>query len=259
VNDGAAPSFFSRFVDLHRPGAPLFLVNAWDVLSARALAAAGHPAIGTTSLGITAASGVPDGARAGAGGTRRLAVSLKDRLAVPLTIDAEDGYSDDPGAVAAFVEELASYGAVGVNLEDARRSPTEHARIISVVVERVPGMFVNARTDVFWSGDRNVRNALDRGRSYLGAGAHGLFVPGLSDPDGIGRLVALGSPLNVLWQAVPNPASLGVARVSTGSALYRIAVSAALAAASHGPDSEAASRWSIKAMGYGETQSLLPP
>jgi 2-methylisocitrate lyase-like PEP mutase family enzyme len=38
------------FKELHRPGDPLLLPNAWDHASAAALAAAGFPAIGTTSI-----------------------------------------------------------------------------------------------------------------------------------------------------------------------------------------------------------------
>src|SRR5688572_30354404 len=54
----------TMFADLHRPGDPLILPNAWDHASGAALAAAGFKAIGTTSLGVAAAIGVPDGANA---------------------------------------------------------------------------------------------------------------------------------------------------------------------------------------------------
>ena len=52
----------TAFTDLHVPGAPLFLPNAWDHASAATFAAAGFPAVGTTSLGVAAALGLPDGA-----------------------------------------------------------------------------------------------------------------------------------------------------------------------------------------------------
>lgn len=249
---------FDTFAGLHRPGAPLFLVNAWDVVSALALAEAGHPAVGTTSLGLTAGAGLLDGHRTGAGETRRLTAALGGRLTVPLSVDAEDGYADDPAAVAAFVQELASLGAVGVNLEDAGRPAVLHARIVAQVVARVPRVFVNARTDVFWNGTGDIDDALDRCRAYRDAGAHGLFVPGLSDPGAVQRLVGLGPPLNVLWGSLPDPAGLGVARVSTGSALFRIALSAALAAAAM--DGALASGDAIgcgDAVGYAATQRLL--
>jgi len=46
---------------LHRPGAPLLFPNAWDVATARAVVAAGFPAVATTSGGVAWALGYPDG------------------------------------------------------------------------------------------------------------------------------------------------------------------------------------------------------
>jgi Phosphoenolpyruvate phosphomutase len=45
---------------LHRPGAPLVLPNAWDAASPKAVAAAGFPAVATTSGGVAAALGDED-------------------------------------------------------------------------------------------------------------------------------------------------------------------------------------------------------
>ncbi len=45
---------------LHRPGTPLLLPNAWDVATARAVAAAGFPVVATTSAGVAAALGYED-------------------------------------------------------------------------------------------------------------------------------------------------------------------------------------------------------
>ncbi len=41
-----------QFRALHLPGEPLILVNAWDALSARIVAAAGARAVATTSAGV---------------------------------------------------------------------------------------------------------------------------------------------------------------------------------------------------------------
>jgi len=49
------------FAALHRIGDPLILPNVWDVASARSMVKAGFPALGTTSLGVAAANGLPDG------------------------------------------------------------------------------------------------------------------------------------------------------------------------------------------------------
>lgn len=95
-----------------------------------------------------------------------------------------------------------------------------------------PDLFVNARTDTYWLGDgEGTRSRLD---AYRQAGADGVFVPGLTDPDEIAALVGhLGDfPLNILYSptgpTVPHLTDLGVRRVSLGSLLYRRALGAAL-------------------------------
>lgn len=232
----------AEFAALHHGPAPLVLPNAWDVASALLLADAGAPAVGTTSLGVTAAAGLADGAGAGRALTVALAIALAPRLPVPLTVDLESGYSDDPAEVADLVAELAAAGVAGVNLEDGRadgslRPAALHAQVVAAVRAAAPEVFVNARTDAYWLGvgDPAGREAVTRGRllAYRDAGASGVFVPGLTDLAVTARLVAeVGLPLNVLWQpgALARQADAGVARVSTGSGLYRHATGAALAA-----------------------------
>lgn len=232
------------FAALHRPGTPFLLPNAWDVASAVLLAEAGFPAIGTTSLGATAAAGEIDGSGTGRAVTMALARAIVPRLAVPVTVDIEGGYSDDPGAVADLAAELADLGAAGMNLEDTRggdvlRPPADQAAIIRAVTRAAPELFVNARTDVFWlrvgATGRRLDDAIGRLLSYADAGAAGVFVPALPDlaaVSAVTRRVRL--PLNVLWQpglSMAELGSAGVARVSTGSAPYRRALAAGVATA----------------------------
>ncbi|MCF2535892.1 isocitrate lyase/phosphoenolpyruvate mutase family protein [Streptomyces sp. FB2] len=219
------------FAALHHGDAPLLLPNAWDHASAAALAARGFPAVGTTSLGAAAAAGLPDGSSATRDETLRLALVLGSGPFL-LSVDAEDGYSDDPEEVAAFARQLAAVGAVGVNLEDRLGDPVRHAAKIAAVKAAVPGLFVNARTDTHWLGEgsEDPRRRLD---AYREAGADGVFVPGLTDAREIAALVKdLDVPLNVLHSpagpTVPRLAELGVRRVSLGSLLYRVALGAAL-------------------------------
>ncbi|MFE6049599.1 isocitrate lyase/phosphoenolpyruvate mutase family protein [Kitasatospora sp. NPDC056446] len=225
----------------HLPGRPLLLPNAWDHASAAALAAAGHTAIGTTSLGVAAAAGLPDGAAATRAETVRLARRL-GRGGFLLSVDAESGFSDDPDEVAELAVELAAAGAVGINLEDGRPDGTlapvaVHAAKVAAVKAAVPELFVNARTDTYWYGqDDPEPETLRRLDAYRQAGADGVFVPGAAEPPLIARLVgALDAPLNVLWTPTgpgfAELAALGVARVSLGSLLYRAALAAAVATA----------------------------
>ncbi|KUN89760.1 phosphonomutase [Streptomyces bungoensis] len=221
------------FAGLHqRPGEPLLLPNAWDHASAALLAGRGFPAIGTTSLGVAAAAGLADGAGATREQTLRLALALGSGSYL-LSVDAEDGFSDDPGEVAEFAHQLWTMGVVGINLEDGLGSAARHAAKVAAVKAAVPGMFVNARTDTYWSGDGDETETLRRLDACQEAGADGVFVPGLSDPGRIAALVRrVDVPLNILYApAGPTPAELaglGVRRVSLGSLLYRRALGAAL-------------------------------
>lgn len=224
---------------LHRRGDPLVLPNAWDVASALLLARAGFPAVGTTSLGVTAAAGLPDGSGEGRALTVALARAVAAAVDVPVTVDLEGGYADEPEAVAALVAELAGLGVAGVNLEDGRpdgtlRSTDHHAEVVAAAAET--GVFVNARTDTHWlsvgAPDDRVAAAVERLRAYRRAGAGCVFLPGLTDLDGIAFVArSVDAPLNVLWHPAADVRALaeaGVARVSTGSGLYRHALSAAV-------------------------------
>jgi 2-methylisocitrate lyase-like PEP mutase family enzyme len=206
------------FADLHKPGDPLLLPNAWDYGSAAILAAQGFVAIGTTSLGVAVAAGLADGQGATRDETVALAKRLR-RLPCYLTVDLEQGFSDDPPAVAGLVAEL---GAHGVNLEDGMRDPDLLRRKIKAVKQESAGVFVNARTDTYWLNQPSLEETRRRLDIYLEAGADGIFVPGLKDTAVIEQLALLAPP-NVLYgMPLKQLADLGVARVSTGSLLLRM-------------------------------------
>ncbi|MQY38602.1 hypothetical protein SRB17_66150 [Streptomyces sp. RB17] len=218
----------------HRPGEPLLLPNAWDHASAAVLAAHGFPAIGTTSLAVAAAVGLPDGQGATREHALRLALTLGSEPYL-LSVDAEDGFADDPDEVAELARELWAVGVAGINLEDGLGPVGRHAAKIAAVKAAVPGLFVNARTDTYWlgDGDGDETDTLRRLDAYRQAGADGVFVPGLTDPGRIAALVRrLDVPLNILYSpsgpTVAHLADLGVRRVSLGSLLYRRALGAAV-------------------------------
>ncbi len=227
------------FLDLHRRDQPLVLPNAWDLPSALALLDAGFEAIGTTSFGVASALGRPDGGRA----TRDANLDLARLLAplpVPISVDIEDGYSDDAAEVADYVARLADLGVAGVNIEDSSAerlvAPRAHAAKVAAIKRRSPGMFVNARTDTYWLGaDATVEATMARAAAYTDAGADGIFVPGATAPTVLRELTsAIPLPVNVL--AVPDLtvaelAGLGIRRISTGSLPYRAALHAAVQAA----------------------------
>ncbi len=222
--------------ELHSGPVPFLLPNAWDVASALAFVEAGFPAVGTTSFGVNAANGVPDGHGASKAGTRTLVHRLRS-LPAYVTADVEDGFSEHPQDVAAFVAEL---GVDGVNLEDSDAprlvAPRAHAAKVAAVKAAAPRVFVNARVDTYWFGvDATVKATVARALAYVDAGADGIFVPGVTDPAVIEQLAAaIPVPLNVLvvpGRTLQQHADLGVRRVSCGSLPYRAALDAAVGVA----------------------------
>jgi 2-methylisocitrate lyase-like PEP mutase family enzyme len=224
------------FRALHAPGGVLVLPNAWDVATARLAEDAGAAAVATTSAGVAWSLGAPDGDHLG----RDLAAGLVARIVaaveVPVTADIEGGYAPDPAGVAETVRAVLAAGASGINIEDAGgdglRPAAEQAGRIAAAREAATAagvpLYVNARIDTYLRavGDPATRLAatLDRAAAYLAAGADGIFVPGVADPETIAALAAgVDAPLNIMAgpgsPAVPELAKLGVARVSVGAAI----------------------------------------
>lgn len=242
------------FRDLHYGDTPLLLPNAWDVPSALAFVDAGFPAIGTTSFGVASSIGRPDGTRSTRDANAVLARVLVT-LPVYVSVDIEDGYSDDPATVADYV---AGLGVAGVNIEDSTEerlvAPEAHAEKLAAVKARCPDVFLNARVDTHWLG-QEVPTTVSRALAYVEAGADGVFVPGAADPDVVRDLAArIPVPLNVLpGRPLAELAELGVRRVSTGSLPYRAALHAAVDVA----DTLRSGRPVPAATPYGELQDRM--
>lgn len=226
----------SDFRAAHYGEEPLLLPNAWDFASAAALAAMGFGAIGTTSLGVAAAAGLPDATGLARDATLALAGALAV-LPVHVTVDIEGGFSEAPEEVAEFAAQLVELGIAGVNIEDGRADgtlvdPGHLAEVIAAVKGRCPDLFLNARTDPYWLGlDRPLERSLTCARRYREAGADGIFVPGAVTAAEISTLVdGIDGPLNILFSPghlrLADLAVLGVSRVSTGSLLFRASLGA---------------------------------
>ncbi|MFD5318201.1 isocitrate lyase/phosphoenolpyruvate mutase family protein [Streptomyces sp. NPDC127098] len=233
---------------LHHGTTPLVLPNAWDVASARVVAAAGAAAVATTSSGVAWSLGAPDGDRL----DRRLAVELVARVAgavtSPVTADIEAGFGADADGVEETVRLVIEAGAAGVNIEDSHHGGPAPLRPVGEQAARLAAaraageatgvpVFVNARVDVFLRADAGrpreelLRETLDRGRAYLAAGADGVFVPGVTDLETVTALAdGLAAPLNVLTgpgaPSVADLAAAGAARISVGSGLAQAAYAA---------------------------------
>jgi 2-methylisocitrate lyase-like PEP mutase family enzyme len=220
------------FRALHKGPALLLLPNAWDAGSAKVLESAGATAIATTSAGVAWAHGYADGNVLPVDKVLATVTAIARVIKVPLTIDAEAGYSDDPSAVGDLAAKLVDAGAVGVNIEDGTGAPELLARKITqakmAAARRGVDLFINARTDVYLKGlvppPARLEETLTRAKLYKEAGADGLFPAKVTAPGEIEEIARhCGLPMNVLaWPGLPEVAqlvALGVRRLSAGSAL----------------------------------------
>ena len=226
-----------RFAELHRPGNPLLLYNIWDVGSALAVAKAGAKALATGSHPVADANGWPDGQNVPIEFAFANAKRIADAVEVPLTVDFEGAYSADPEEGGENVRRLAETGAVGCNFED-QVIGGEGLHPLDLQVKRIAAIrsavgdrfYINARTDLFLKtqtyDDTLVSEVVERGKAFADAGASGFFVPRLSDPQQIERVVReVPLPLNVIaFPGAPDKklwADAGVARISHGPFPHR--------------------------------------
>jgi len=257
------------FRGLHRHGL-LLLPNAWDAGSARLIESRGAKALATTSAGVAWSHGYPDGDRLPLSLLQVTVANIARVVRVPVSVDVEGGFSDDPAAVAETVAAVIDAGAVGINIEDGSGAPD----LLCAKIEQARGtgarlgvdLFVNARTDVYLRGlapkERRVEETLARAERYRAAGADGIFVPGLADAAEI-RAVAQASPmpLNLMaWRGLAPSAeleALGVRRLSAGAGIAEVAYAKAASLAEAFLRTGASDPVSAEAKAYTEFNALM--
>ena len=228
---------------LHGPGRMLVLPNAWDVASARAIEAAGFPAVATSSAAIAAALGYADHEKAPAYEMLKAAARIVGAVDVPVTVDFEAGYRLSPRGI---VERLVEIGAAGLNLEDTDHHAAgglveaePHAERLRALKDAATSagvnLVVNARVDTFvrriGTPEERVAEGLRRATLYHDAGADSIYPIGLADEDSIRAFVDAVGVINVNTRrggplTLERLSRLGVRRVSYGSSLFRDSVSA---------------------------------
>ena len=232
----------TAFAGLHQKGNPVIIYNIWDAGTAKAVADAGAKALGTGSWSVAAAQGYADGENLPMEALLSTAKSIASAVELPLSVDFEGGYAEDPAELAKNVAKVIDAGAIGVNFEDQvvggsgvypiSRQAERIRAIRSLADSRGIPLFINARTDLFLQeGDRTKHAALldeavARARAYAEAGGNGFFAPGLADEELIRKLCeASPVPVNIMMMpgvsAPKRLGELGVARVSYGPGPYR--------------------------------------
>jgi 2-methylisocitrate lyase-like PEP mutase family enzyme len=235
----------ARFRALHA-GTELFVMpNPWDAGSARLLAACGFQALATTSAGYAWALGKLDTQVTRDELVAHVA-SVAAATPLPLNVDSERCYPDEPGGVAETVALLAEAGAAGCSIEDWDPA-TGRIDDLEVAAARVAEaadaahrlaepMVLTGRAENHLHGIDDLDDTIARLVAYRDAGADCLYAPWLRDLDQVSRVVeAVGAPVNVLTvpggPTVEELASVGVRRVSTGSLLAAAAYGALVAGA----------------------------
>jgi 2-methylisocitrate lyase-like PEP mutase family enzyme len=241
MNISAQAEKAERLRKLHHGPRILVFPNAWDVASARIMEEAGYPAIATTSAGVAASLGYPDGQRISRGEMLDVVARIARAVRVPVTADMEAGYGTTVEEMIETAKAVVAAGAVGMNLEDLTGNNESPLVEMAFQVEKIRAicrislslgvpLVVNARTDIYLMevGDAATRfeRTVERLRAYRQAGAACLFAPGIRDRETISKLVkALAAPLNILVSpgcpSLGELEKLGVARASAGSAVMR--------------------------------------
>ncbi|HEX8085945.1 MAG TPA: isocitrate lyase/phosphoenolpyruvate mutase family protein [Solirubrobacteraceae bacterium] len=233
------------FLELHeREGRPLLLPNAWDAGSARILESLGFEAIATTSSGFAATLGRLDYAVSRDEAIEHSRV-IAGAVSIPVSADLENGFADEPDAVAETVRLAGETGLAGCSIEDSTGRDDgpiyclDHARArVEAAVEaaRERGLVLTARAENHLHGRDDLADTIARLQAYEEVGAHVLYAPGLMRIEDIREVVrSVGRPVNVLVRpgapTVAELAEAGVRRVSVGGHFAFAALGALVEAA----------------------------
>jgi 2-methylisocitrate lyase-like PEP mutase family enzyme len=231
----------TAFRKLHESGC-FVIPNPYDVGTARYLRRLGFQALATTSGGFAFTQGLPD---EDSTVPRKLMLAhvaeIVNASELPVNADFQSGYAHDPEGVARNVKLCIETGVAGLSIEDATGDADKPLYELSHAVDRIAaakaavdesgsGVLLTGRAECYLTGHPEpFTEALRRLERYAAAGADVLYAPGVQQPEEIAAIVKAVNPkpVNVLLLSsamkVADLESLGVRRVSLGSALARAA------------------------------------
>jgi len=227
------------FRDLHIPGQPFIMANAWDLGSAKMLAALGAKAIATSSAAHAFTIGQHDQGQVSGAEAIAHAGALAAAVDVPVSGDFENGYASEGAGVAATITAAIKAGVAGACIEDVDL-PSTQPYCFDLAVSRIEAavtaargantdFVLTARADGVMYGRYDLDEAIRRLRAYEEVGADVLYVPVPGTIDDLARIcAAVKSPVNVLAAGplvhyqLSDFAQAGAARVSLGASLARV-------------------------------------
>jgi len=238
-----------KFRSLHEGPGAFIIPNPWDAGTARMLTTLGFSALATTSAGYAFSLGRRDGE--GLVSRDELLQHIHavvEASDLPVSGDLEKGFGDDPKTVAETIRLAAEAGLVGGSIEDATGNPQrpiyDHAHALERIAAAVeaarslPFPFtLTARAENFLHGIPNLDDTIRRLTAFAAAGADVLYAPCLRTLDEIKAVCSAVAPkpVNVLigtdGLTATELAAAGARRISVGSGLSRVALSAFLSAA----------------------------
>lgn len=228
------------FHALHKSGC-FVIPNPWNPGSARYLQSLGFKALATTSSGYAHSQGFSDGEV-----TRGIVLAhcreIAEAADVPVNADFENGYADDPGALADNVRACVDTGVAGLSIEDFTGNDAAPLYDFEVAVKRVriardaignSGVVLTGRAEGFLHGKPDLDDAIKRLKAFADAGADCLYAPGIRTREQIEALVKAVAPMpvNLLMSTangltVKDIEDMGVRRISVGGTLARVAMHA---------------------------------
>ena len=225
---------YTTFKQLHQEKQLLVLGNVWDAQSAKVAQDTGFKALGSSSHAIANLLGYEDGEQISVDEILFMVERIVKAVDIPVSVDFEAGYSDDPETVAKHVQQLADLGVVGINLEDGQvidgKRKLQDASLLADKIQAIKTstaeMFINARADTYTTEHPDAREeTIRRAAVYEKAGADGLFVPLVESKEDIERITSSTQlPLNIfLTDNLPDVDTLhqwGVKRLSHGAKIY---------------------------------------
>lgn len=236
-----------QFHDLHHSGKLLILPNVWDCIGAMLLESLNYPAIATASASVAFANGFDDGENISFNALLSILKKIVTSVNVPVSADIESGYAENELHLKENIKRLIETGIVGINIEDTDKKTNlllpiemqcQRIKLIKKISEEMGvRLFVNARTDVYIRGKNfdtpqsKIEETINRGMAYKAAGADCFFPIAIYIEDDIKKVIEqLQMPVNLI--VIPGIPELnvlnemGVARVSLGPSLLKIAIKA---------------------------------